>query len=192
MSKILTLDDVEKALAEDEEYQELKSMSSKVTTYTEQVDKVTLNLTPKQRAFLEQYSITADVAKAIKQAGLGTHSATIQRYRSLLKTPEARLYMEKIKSLGLVKTVLTHDEIIEKARKIFDLGCENLDLKASMEAVKFLGGYKGMTPEARRVSGPNDPAASNTHMTGDKPMEVKQDISRFKELLEKASSSKPV
>lgn len=188
-SKEITPSEVLEALSKDEEYMEIAKLGARVTTYTKAAEDVSFKLTPKQRAFLEQYASTNDIAKALNLANLGTHPCSVQRYRNLLKTPDARLYIERIKSLGLVRTCLSIDEVIEKARKIFDLGCDGGDLKAAMQAVAFLGNYKGMTPESRKAAGPLNPEASNSHMSGDKPMEVKDDISRFQSLLQKTSSA---
>lgn len=188
----ISSEEVLEALASDKKYQELHDLSSKVTTYTEVAEEAALRLTPKQRAFLEQYAMTNDIAKALTQANLGTHPTSVQRYRNCLKTPDARLYMERIKSLGLVRSVLSIDEVIEKARKIFDLGCERDDLKAAMQAVSFLGSFKGMTPESRKNASTLSPEASQSHLSGDKPMEVKDDISRFQSLLSKTSSPSAV
>lgn len=147
------------------------------------VEDISKGLTPKQKAFLDKYAVHKDVVKALNEAKMGNHSASVNRYKAFLKTPEAQLYLQNIEELGFVEAVLTIEEIIEKARRVYDRAIEDGDYKACNEVLKFLGQYKGMTVDRKESTTVN---INTSHTSGDKPEDVRSDITRFKEILSKA------
>jgi hypothetical protein len=141
----------------------------------------TLTLSENQKRFLENWVKTGgNIAKSLKLTGLG--SSSFRLYKPLLQKPAARLYIQSIKQTGFAQAVLSVNEVVEKFRKVYDKAIKDGDFKAANEATLHLGKYLGMFVDRSEST-----QKTITHITGDKPEEVKNDIKYFEDIVKKAA-----
>lgn len=140
-----------------------------------------MSLTENQRRYLEEFVKNGgNKAKALRDAKLSP--ANQPAYNKMMQSPAAKLYMKQIKNRGLQEASLTVAEIVTKFRTVFDEALANGDFKAANEAAKLLGQYKGMFIDKSETK-----ITNNTHISGDKPMDIEGDIKNFEDIVTKVA-----
>lgn len=147
------------------------------------VETITKNtLTERQKEFLNLwFSNGNNATKAVITMGLSKNAAL--DYGKLLKEPRAKFYLEQLKDQASHQSKLTTGEVIAKARRVYDEAISNGNYKEALAAADLLGKYLGMNVDRSSVE-----IRNTTFSSGDTPKDVKNDLSAFQDIINKAIS----
>lgn len=143
-----------------------------------------LQLTPQQKVFLQSYiDASGNISEAQRRAD---YRVNLNKVKELLATPAATLYVSRLLQEKKNNNQLTNMEVINKARKLYDLAISEGDFKAAMQATEFLGKINGMLVERSEHMEKRFAFTSGTDKKS-----VTKDIKAYKSIIQKVVGNTP-